>query len=222
MSTKYSNTIKIMKIGIATSGDFISNFLINEIRLAFPNDEIVILIDENVGKVDSDFLEQTIFIDHKLTQDFIYPLIENLSIKSSKYLTYNQLSKEKNIQLYSFTNINTQEDLLKKTNPDLIISIKFRTIFKENIINIPKYGIFNVHSGILPEYRGVCCLLRAINNEEEEFGCTLHKIIDSTIDTGDIISTSKAKINKNISYEGNYIKMFSLIFPKVINFIKQI
>ena len=73
-----------MKIGLATSGDFISNFLINEIYKKFPDDELFILIDENVGKVDTDFLEETIYCDHIFPEQHIYSLVENLNIKTNK------------------------------------------------------------------------------------------------------------------------------------------
>ena len=53
-----------MKIGLATSGDFISNFLINEIYKKFPDDELFILIDENVGKVDTDFIKKITYFEH--------------------------------------------------------------------------------------------------------------------------------------------------------------
>ncbi len=53
-----------MKNGLATSGDFISNFLINEIYKKFPDDELFILIDENVGKVDTNFMKKITYFEH--------------------------------------------------------------------------------------------------------------------------------------------------------------
>lgn len=211
-----------MKIGIATSGDFISNFLINEIRLAFPDDEIVILIDENAGKVSSNYIQTIIYQEHILISNMLYSLIEKLNIKQ-KYLTFNQLSKLNNIKLFKFININTQENLIKKLDLDIIISIRFRTIFKDNIIGIPKYGIFNIHSGILPKYRGAYCLIWAINNGEKYIGCSLHKInLSEDIDAGDVFAVSKILIDFNGSYVSNNINMFHNITPVVLNFLREI
>lgn len=210
-----------MKIGLATSGDFISNFLINEIYKKFPDDELFILIDENVGKVDTDFLKETIYYDHIFPEKYIYPLVENLNVKTNKYLTYNQLAKQKNINLFRFININKQEELLKSLNLDVIISMRFRTIFKDSTIAIPKYGVYNLHSGALPKYRGVCSLLYAILNGEKKFGCTIHKMINS-IDAGPIFAKKCIPINKNNTYAENYIKMFYAILPDLLNLIINI
>ncbi|MDD2839746.1 MAG: formyltransferase family protein [Rickettsiales bacterium] len=211
-----------MKIGIATSGDFISNFLINEIHLAFPNDEIAILIDENVGKADSDFIRDIVYYEHTLVNEIFYPFVERLNVKQ-KYLTYNQLGNLKNIELFRFININTQENLIKELNLDIIISVRFRTIFKDNIISISKYGIYNIHSGILPKYRGAYCLIRAINNGEKYIGCSLHKIdLSEDIDAGDVFAVSKILIDFNGSYVFNNINMFNNITPIVLDFLKKI
>ncbi|HAZ78734.1 MAG TPA: formyl transferase, partial [Porticoccaceae bacterium] len=41
------------------------------------------------------------------------------------------------------------------TEPDLILSIRFGLILPQTIIDLPKYGVINLHSGLLPVYRGV-------------------------------------------------------------------
>jgi methionyl-tRNA formyltransferase len=110
-------------------------------------------------------------------------------------------------------NINSEESLheLGSFAPDLIISIRFGQILKSPLIKIPQFGVLNLHSGILPNYRGVMASFWAILNGAEELGTTLHYIEDNTIDTGAIIGLSKSKINyesslifniNNIYYEG--------------------
>lgn len=212
-----------MKIGLATSGDFISNFLINEIYKKFPDDELFILIDENVGKVDTNFMKKITYFEHIFPEKYIYPLVENINLKTNKYLTYNQLTKQKNINLFRFININKQEELLKSLNLDVIISMRFRTIFKDNIIAIPKYGIYNIHSGILPKYRGACCLLQSVNNNEKYIGCSIHKILPSQeIDMGKIAYISKTEIDLRESYVGLNIKMFLNTKNQIISLLKKL
>lgn len=71
--------------------------------------------------------------------------------------------------------------------PDLIYVWSYPMILPEEIIEIPKYGCVNVHLGLLPEYRGVNGVRRALLNGEEKTGVTIH-FMDEGIDTGDIIS----------------------------------
>ena len=53
--------------------------------------------------------------------------------------------------------INHAESLakIKKHNPDLIISILSNEIFKSDILNMPSFGCINLHTSLLPNYKGV-------------------------------------------------------------------
>ena len=101
----------------------------------------------------------------------------------------------------SHLDINSDEAIadLKNFAPDLFISIRFGQIFKQPLINIPRHGVLNLHSGILPDYRGVMASFWAILNGAKKLGTTLHYISDSGIDTGEIISFSESEIDPNSS-----------------------
>ncbi|WP_093241718.1 formyl transferase [Psychroflexus halocasei] len=97
--------------------------------------------------------------------------------------------------------VNSKEfvDFMRKEQPDIFISIRFGQIFKDDIIAIPKHGLLNLHSGILPHYRGIMATLHALIDQNDKIGCTFHKITDSGIDTGEIISQSFLKTNSSKS-----------------------
>ena len=82
---------------------------------------------------------------------------------------------------------------LADCNPDLIVSIRYRRILRERAIAIPPKGVLNLHSGILPDYRGVMATFWAMLNEEPEIGASLHWIVDSGIDTGPEIGIGRAR-----------------------------
>lgn len=98
-------------------------------------------------------------------------------------------------------NINSAEfiDLISKYQADLFVSMSFNQIFKETIINMPKFKTINCHAGMLPFYRGRNILNWALINDEKEFGITVH-YIDSGIDTGDIILQKAFPITDNDDY----------------------
>jgi methionyl-tRNA formyltransferase len=79
--------------------------------------------------------------------------------------------------------------------PDLIVSIRFGLILESKIIAIPKFGVINLHSGELPKYRGVMATFRAMQQNDTEYGTTVHYINDSGIDNGEIISISKQPLD---------------------------
>ena len=85
---------------------------------------------------------------------------------------------------------------IKSLNPDLFVVVAFRML-PEVLINIPKYGCINLHSSILPNYRGAAPINWVIINGEKETGVTTF-FINKKIDEGDIIDSEKVLIS---SYE---------------------
>jgi len=77
--------------------------------------------------------------------------------------------------------------------PDIICSIYYRWIIKQNVIDAVNGKIFNLHPALLPKYRGCSSLTWAMINGEEECGFTYH-YIDAGCDTGSIIIQKKVKI----------------------------
>lgn len=98
------------------------------------------------------------------------------------------LADSYNIPIEISSNINSAEFIgnVRKYNADLFVSMSFNQIFREEIMNLPRYKTINCHAGKLPFYRGRNILNWALINDEREFGITVH-YIDSGIDTGDII-----------------------------------
>ena len=64
-------------------------------------------------------------------------------------------------------------DKIKEVNPDLIVVVAYGKILPKEIIDIPKYGIINVHSSLLPKYRGASPIHSAILNGDKESGVSI-------------------------------------------------
>ncbi len=70
--------------------------------------------------------------------------------------------------------------------PDLGLTVGFRYLLAPSTLRVPAHGWLNVHSSLLPAYRGRAPVNWAILEGERELGATLH-VIDEGIDTGDIV-----------------------------------
>ena len=92
--------------------------------------------------------------------------------------------------------------------PDLVISVRYRRILKNAAIAIPRHGVINLHSGILPDYRGVMATFWAMLAGEPEIGTTLHRIVDAGIDTGPVIAISRQAVRYSSSYLSNVISLY--------------
>tara|TARA_Y100000994_G_scaffold249554_1_gene262015 strand:+ start:3964 stop:4896 length:933 start_codon:yes stop_codon:yes gene_type:complete len=97
------------------------------------------------------------------------------------------------------------ENKIKELNPDLIIVIAYR-ILPKKIFSIPTFGTMNLHASLLPKYRGAAPIQRAILNDEIETGISTF-LIDSNVDTGNIIKQEKIEINESDNYGDVYLKL---------------
>lgn len=77
-------------------------------------------------------------------------------------------------------------ELLKLIKPDIIFSVSLPQLIPARLFSIPKYGIFNIHTSLLPKYRGVLPVFWALLNGETKIGSTVH-MVNEKIDYGDII-----------------------------------
>ncbi len=83
---------------------------------------------------------------------------------------------------------------LRELQPDFLLVWSYPMILPKSVIEVPKRGAFNMHGGVLPEYRGGHVMQWAIINGEKETGMTLH-YIDEGIDTGPIVAESRFSID---------------------------
>ena len=77
-------------------------------------------------------------------------------------------------------------ELLRSLHAELMVVVGFGQIIPQNIIDLPKHGILNVHASLLPKYRGAAPIQWAIANGETETGVTIMRI-DAGLDTGDML-----------------------------------
>ena len=84
---------------------------------------------------------------------------------------------------------------LKSLNANLQIVVAFRMLPKI-VWQMPKFGTFNLHASLLPNYRGAAPINWAIINGETKTGVTTF-FIDEKIDTGNIILQEEVSIGEN-------------------------
>jgi methionyl-tRNA formyltransferase len=113
-----------------------------------------------------------------------------------KYSAVKEFALENNLTLLQPTNLKDESFLseLKALNANLQIIVAFRMLPKA-VWEMPKYGTFNLHASLLPNYRGAAPINWAIINGETKTGVTTF-YIDDKIDTGAMILSSEIAIDK--------------------------
>jgi methionyl-tRNA formyltransferase len=92
------------------------------------------------------------------------------------------------IPVFSPQSINTPESLeqLRVWKPDLVVVLAYGQILKPEILEVAPLGCINVHTSLLPKYRGAAPIQWAVANGDKETGVTI-MYMDKGMDTGDII-----------------------------------
>lgn len=91
------------------------------------------------------------------------------------------------IPVYQFEKISRDGvDILKSLTPDAMVTAAYGQLLSRSVLDIPKYGTFNVHGSLLPKYRGSSPVQWAIINGEKETGVTIMKT-EEGLDCGDIL-----------------------------------
>ena len=105
---------------------------------------------------------------------------------------------ENNLPLLQPATVNTKEFIaaLLENRPDYIIVVAFGQILSETLLKVPKQFCINLHSSLLPKYRGAAPINRAILNGETHSGVTT-MIMDKGMDTGDILLVDETPIEQN-------------------------
>lgn len=105
---------------------------------------------------------------------------------------------ELGLEVYQPAKLRDREALaiLQRLDPDLIAVAAYGKILPVDILNLPRLGCVNVHSSLLPRYRGAAPINWAILNGEEETGVTIMYMAEG-MDTGDILAQAKTPIGIN-------------------------
>ena len=111
-------------------------------------------------------------------------------------------------------------DELKSYNADLQIVVAFRML-PEVVWAMPKYGTFNLHAALLPQYRGAAPINWAIINGETKTGVTTF-LLDKDIDTGRIIMQREIPILPEDNIGTLYDKMMNIGKDVVVETVETI
>ncbi|WNC74093.1 formyl transferase [Thalassotalea psychrophila] len=215
-----------MNITILANRDIASNFAINLLLPHLNNHNITIFLSAKVGQKTNKpaALLELAFYEQELFNRILSPKINAQHSEQTGFNTFEQLHEIVDGGVRELNNINTEEGLnvFKPSQPDLVISIRYGVIIKSNIINVPRNGVINLHSGILPDYRGVMATFWAMYKKEQSIGMTLHYISDGTIDTGRVIGKSFIDVNYQKSYLWHVLELYKEGTQLIINVVNKI
>ena len=110
------------------------------------------------------------------------------------------IAKELGIDVYQFEKVSRDGlDVIRKIAPDIIVTAAFGQLLSQEFLDIPRFGVLNIHASLLPKYRGSSPIQSAILNGETESGVTVMKTV-LKMDEGDILFTHTLPIDDETTY----------------------
>lgn len=113
------------------------------------------------------------------------------------------LAEKHAIRVFTPAKIRDNQEFLKNIealNPDLGVVIAYGQIIPQELIDIPRLGIINVHPSQLPKYRGPSPMQWALLNGDEKTEIDIMQI-DAGMDTGDVLFRKPFPIENGEHYQ---------------------
>jgi len=131
------------------------------------------------------------------------------------------VAKNANLDVIECDNLLDDEFLkkIKDINPDLFVVVAYK-ILPRTLLSIPEYGAINLHSSLLPKYRGAAPIQRAILNHEDTTGVSTF-LIEPKVDTGKILEQSSYTIKDSDNYGLLSEKLSDMGSKLVVSSIKK-
>ena len=77
-------------------------------------------------------------------------------------------------------------DALRALKPDLLVVVAYGLLLPQSILDIPRFGCWNVHASLLPRWRGAAPIQRAIEAGDTQTGACLMQM-EKGLDTGPVL-----------------------------------
>jgi methionyl-tRNA formyltransferase len=100
-------------------------------------------------------------------------------------------------------------DFVKKLNPDIIIVAYYGQKIPKDLINLPKFGVLNIHPSLLPNYPGSSPSVYAIMDGQKTTGVSIIKM-NENFDEGEIIAFKEEAILDTDTPETLYERLFTI------------
>ena len=135
-------------------------------------------------------------------------------------------AQSQNFHVYKSAHEEDITSALVQSSSEIVITIAFGQLVKENALKIPKHGWINIHFSMLPRWRGAAPIQHSILSGEKSVGISIFKL-DQGMDTGPVYLAQEFPITKDetttevlnrLSNEGSQMTLAVL---EMIKMLKQ-
>ncbi len=117
--------------------------------------------------------------------------------------------------------VNLDMELIRELQPDAIVVVAYGSIISQEILDIPKYGCFNIHPSLLPRWRGASPIQSAILHDDKKTGVCIIQM-DAGLDTGNIILSTETEIQDDDTYQSLHDSLSTMGADLLLNVLNDI
>ena len=122
------------------------------------------------------------------------PAGRGMELKSPEVIEFCKLKK---IPFFQTENINKETELiqeLRSSHLDFVVVLAFAQFLGQDMLNVARLGCFNIHTSLLPKYRGAAPIQYALLNGDHETGVSIQKMVKK-MDAGDLVHSHEVAIS---------------------------
>jgi methionyl-tRNA formyltransferase len=108
-----------------------------------------------------------------------------------------EFAQKNKVPYFQTAQINREEDFLQsleKLEIDVIIVLAFAQFLGKRVLNLPNKACYNIHTSLLPKYRGAAPIQYALLKGDRETGVTIQEMVKK-MDAGDIVHQDRLTIH---------------------------
>jgi methionyl-tRNA formyltransferase len=215
-----------VRITLLANRDLYSNYALNLLLPRLSNDHsLTLLLSDTVGtsSAQQPDLKWLHFLEQALCNDVLFPTLDRVGAVG-ELLTFSALETFLELPCASLNDPNSEDGLavLAGRNPDILICVRYGRILQPTAISIPPRGVLNLHSGRLPQYRGVMATFRAMLAGDSQLGSTLHWIEDASIDTGRVVNAHSESLDPHRCYFSNVLSLYETGCAAIIDALRAL
>lgn len=118
-------------------------------------------------------------------------------------------AQENNLPLLQTSNINQEDSFfeeMEKHEIDFALVLAFAQFLKTPFLELPKLGCFNIHTSLLPKYRGAAPIQYALLNGDKNTGVSIQRMV-LKMDAGDLAYSHEVEISPIETNESLFSKL---------------
>lgn len=135
-----------------------------------------------------------------------------------------EYTRDKKIPFFQTSQINREDDFLnelKKEEVDVIIVLAFAQFLGSKVLNLPRAACYNIHTSLLPKYRGAAPIQYALLNGDTQTGVTIQEMVKK-MDAGDIVHQDQLTIHPQETGESLFTRLSYQSALSCFDFIKNL